>query len=123
MRRRGSSPQQIQWRQRRKDLSPLFSTRSGETATDVKNETDSRQHRWGETEHSLLPVSAARSRREQLTGAFQAFQARPNHLNSLFLFWAIIDKKKVDAAEKYRLKDNERSLAFIHLFKSTRGIA
>lgn len=87
VRRGGSSPQQIQWRQRRKDLSPLFSTRSGETATDVKNETDSRQHRRGETEHSLLPVSAERSRWEQLTVTFQASQAL-NQLNSSFLFCA-----------------------------------
>lgn len=63
VRQRRSSPLQLQWKQRRKDLSWLFSTRSGETAADVKNETDSRQHQRGEMEHSLSPVCAGRSRR------------------------------------------------------------
>lgn len=122
VRRCASSPQQLQRRQRRKDLSPLFSTQSRETATDVKNETDSRQHRWGETEHSLSPVGAARSRREQITVAFQAFQARRNQLSFWFLFFARVVgykwQSKVAAVEKYRLKDSGRSYFFISLFSS-----
>lgn len=42
VRQRHSSPQPLQWKQRRRDLSWLFSTRSRETAADVKKETDSR---------------------------------------------------------------------------------
>lgn len=84
VRPRRSSPQQLQWKQTRKDLSWLFSTRSGEAAADVKNEADSRRHQRDEMDPCLLSVwEGAGGAQEQIRVAFQDFQAPPNLLHFL----------------------------------------